>query len=185
MLDHRLFHPVGVQMRGVASCVLLVANAEEVPVVPAVPTRRALDNHAAQNRVRPTPTTEQAALEIVVVDSAAFAGHPMLIEHPLHPVERLLVDEWLVAAGDLLPLVGNDADVVVAAEEPRPLLCRYRLRDPLRRATGTKPAVAHDALYIGQAVIASGIELPGLLDQWTTLGIDLDRANLSAVVGLQ
>nr|WP_228833275.1 hypothetical protein [Nocardia brasiliensis] len=168
-----------------ATGVLLVADAEEVPIVTTVPTRRALDDHASHDLVHPAPPAEQSAFEVVVVDSAALAGNTVLIEHPLDPVERLLVDERLVASWNLLTLVRDDADVVVAAEEPRPLFGGHRLRSSFGCAARAQAAVLHDALDVEQAVIASGVELPGLFHQWPTRRVDFHRADLATVVGLQ
>nr|WP_280407081.1 hypothetical protein [Nocardia brasiliensis] len=167
------------------AALVLIADAEEVQVVPTVPPRSTLHDHPAHPLVHPALAAEQCALEVVVEHSAAFAGHAVLIEHALHPVERLFVHQRLVASRDLLALVGDDADVVVAAEEARPLLRRHRLRGSLGGATGTQAAVTHDALDVGQAAIAGGVQLPGLFDQRTTLWINLYRADLAPVLGLQ
>ncbi|MCX4098063.1 hypothetical protein LBW94_037520 [Nocardia sp. alder85J] len=137
VLDHGVFDSIDVVIRRVTASVLLVADAEEVQVLPTVPPSRALHDHAPDSLVQTTLATEQRSLEVVVEYPAAFTSYAVLIEHPLHPAERLVVHQRCVSAWNLfLAFVGDDADVVVVAEEACPLLGCHDLWGALRGPPG-------------------------------------------------
>src|SRR5437899_2014025 len=102
----------------------LVANTEEVPIVSAVPPRRALHDHAPQQPLLAALAAEQGALEVLVVDPPPLSGHAVFVQHPLDSSEQFLFDEGLVPSLDLFALVGDNAQVVAAAEDPGPFLGR-------------------------------------------------------------
>jgi hypothetical protein len=60
---------------------------------------------------------EQRALEVVVVLVGAVAAGAMPVEDRLYPVESRLVDQGVVASGALDAVAGDDAHVVVVAQD--------------------------------------------------------------------
>ncbi|WP_433576811.1 hypothetical protein [Nocardia brasiliensis] len=109
------------------------AGTEQVHVLVAVPGGGFLHHHPTDEPLLATVSAEQAALEIVVVNSPPFAGHAVLVEHHLDAVERFLIDQCFMATGNLLfALIDDDAEVVAVAEDSCPLLGADRLSSPLR-----------------------------------------------------
>ncbi len=86
---------------------------------------------------------------------------------------------------DLFALVADDADAVLASEDPRPFLVCHRLRGALGCPPRPQIAVSHDACDVDRAVVAGGIQLKSRANQWSTDGVDLHGSDLAVVVKLQ
>nr|WP_280450665.1 hypothetical protein [Nocardia cyriacigeorgica] len=182
MLDNEVFNPLQVAEARLAAASSNAA-AEDIGVLDAMSIRGLVQEHSAGRSVPAAVAAEQAAFDVAVVDAAALAGHPVLIEDSLDSVEGLVINERLMTAGNLLfVLIGDDAEVVALAEDSRPLLAGHGLRSPLGSSAGQQTTFLHDSLDVEEAVVARGIQLEGCLDEWPTLRIDLDHADLASVV---
>nr|WP_280207840.1 hypothetical protein [Nocardia cyriacigeorgica] len=185
VLDHQVFDAVQVAEARLATA-SPGAAAKDIGVLDAMSIRGLVQEHSADRSVPTAVAAEQTAFDVAVVDATALASHAVLIEDSLDTLEGLVINERFVTAGDLFfVLIGDDAEVVALAEDPRPLLAGHGLRSPLGSSAGQQAAFLHDSLDVEEAVVARGIQLEGCLDEWTTLRIDLDCADLAPVVHRQ
>ena len=117
VLGDRFFDSLHVGKWSIATAVLDAA-AEEVEVFALVPPDGSLDDHASRwPPVCVAFAAEQGAFEVVVVDSAPFAGDTAGVEDFLDFVKRGLVDQGLVAARIFLAFVDNMTQVVAVFEQ--------------------------------------------------------------------
>nr|WP_243657672.1 hypothetical protein [Parafrankia sp. BMG5.11] len=92
--------------------------------------RTALASAGQDDQAALAAVAEDQALQIVIMDTLPRTGPPFGVEHPLHLVEQLLGDERLVPARVLLPVVGDEAQVVAVSQQFADLVHRYRPGGP-------------------------------------------------------
>ncbi|WUS75959.1 hypothetical protein OG394_14225 [Kribbella sp. NBC_01245] len=102
----------GVDVRRLAVAAFAAVAAEEVDVLGAACFDCGLDDHALGDAVLLAASAEQRALQVVVVDTAAFACCDADIDDILNLLEEVLIDQCFMAAVDLLALIGDVAEVV-------------------------------------------------------------------------
>lgn len=175
------FDAVDVGALGVAEPVLGAA-AEEVQVLLAAAGDGAAHDHAADGPVAsPAGAAPQGALEVVVHHAAAFACPAPRGEEVLHLVEQLPVDERLVPAGVFLAFVRDDADVVRVLEHLVDLGDGDRAGGAALGGAGAQSSVGEFVLDVFEGRLACGVHLECEPDEWRTLVVDGDSADLAAV----
>ncbi|MEX2447502.1 MAG: hypothetical protein WD404_02020 [Solirubrobacterales bacterium] len=170
-----LLHLVHGKVSQLAAGALLATEADEV-VVDAAGLALAFDEGEVFAAV-----AAQAALEVVAVLAVALAGHRMGIEHALHLIEGLLVDQRFVATLVLHPGVGDDPDVVLGAQQPRDLAARERLGRMLAGRPGAQAAPFERRLHRVEGVGAGGERGERPADVRSPVGVDFHGADLAAV----
>ncbi|HVX20468.1 MAG TPA: hypothetical protein VHB02_03900 [Acidimicrobiales bacterium] len=174
-----LLDPVHVPVPGGAD-VLLPAPAEEVEVLVTAPVGRLLDDDPVVPAGLLAGPAPQQSLEVVVVDAlpdtpTAPGGH-----HFLHPFEQLGRHQPLVPTRELLTLVGDVAQVIAILKHRIDLGGSHQPGRMLARPTAESPV----GQGLGQpldGVVAGGVQLEGLPNQRSPLGIDGHRPDLSTL----
>jgi hypothetical protein len=81
-----------------------------------------LDDHPPLDAVALAASTEERALEVVVVDATAFLCRHARVEDLLDGVEEVLVDEGLVPPLDFFAVVLDVSEVVAITQHLRNLV---------------------------------------------------------------
>lgn len=92
-------------------------RAEEVEVLAAMPPHSSLEDQSSFDTFSlPAGTAVEGALEIVVVDSPAFASLATGTANRLHSLVEFIVDQAGLLAFKFLSVVGDEAEVVPRSE---------------------------------------------------------------------
>ncbi|HEX7661632.1 MAG TPA: hypothetical protein VF444_19335 [Pseudonocardiaceae bacterium] len=173
------FDAQDVDVWGVTGAGLFVP-AEEVGVLAAVPVDDVLDDHSSDPAGLLAASAEDAAFQVVVVDSAAFCRSGAGVQKLLDTVEQARVDERLVTALVLLAVMCDEAEVVTVAEHLVEFVDRRLLGGVFGSGPGAQPAVVEFVGQIGQRPVAAAVELECEDDEGAAFGVDGDGADLAA-----
>lgn len=99
----------------------------------------------------------------------------------MHLVEQLAVDERFMPSGVLLALVRDDADVVRVLEHLVDLRDGDGACGAALGGAGAQASVGELVLDVLQGCLACGVHLECEPDEWRTLVVDGDSADLAAV----
>nr|WP_067803957.1 hypothetical protein [Actinomadura formosensis] len=111
VLGDGFFYPVSADVRSGAGSVA-TATAEEVAVLAAVMFDDLLDDQTLGDAVLPAVAAEHGSLEVVMVNAPTLPGDRVGLQDVLDVLEKVFIHQRLVAALDLLTVVGDVAEVV-------------------------------------------------------------------------
>nr|WP_300143287.1 hypothetical protein [Propionicimonas sp.] len=135
-----------------------------------------------QQHPRPATSAVQQTFQVVGVLHVPGRLRIAGLQERLHLIEQSWLDQRFVRSGMQSALVADDSGVVGVGQQLVERVLPQRLRRPLRRRHGRQTPRRQVAQQPAHGALALGVGLERPPDQRRTLGIDLDRPNLSALV---
>ncbi|HWF32929.1 MAG TPA: hypothetical protein VG188_10275 [Solirubrobacteraceae bacterium] len=152
-----------------------MAQAAEVLVDPAAPS------HSVEDHAPPAIAAGEGASEIVLVLSRPVAAQHRRLHYLLHTLERLGVNQGLVATIGVLGAVpAHNADVVVVTEHSMHLRARERFGCALGSLAASQSDLIEKVSQIGDRVVATRVCLEGHLYEGAAVWIDRNCAYFAA-----
>ncbi|OBK01583.1 hypothetical protein A5639_25395 [Mycolicibacterium conceptionense] len=177
MVEHVPFDVGHWQVRQVAFA-SLSGQAQVVGIVASVALGLGIDEPGGAPVCAAAFAVEQP-LEVVVEHAVALPAGGSVLDDFLDAFEQVSGDDRLVAPGECLTLVANDADVVRVAEYAVQMRSRQLFGAATSLRSRLEPQVGHGLLETVDRVVAGGIQFERLLDQRGAFFVDGDSVDLA------